>query len=171
MSRPANLGLDEQLCFALYAAANTVIRAYRPLLEQIGITYPQYLVMLVLWHQDGLPVREIADHLALPPHALSPILDRLADAGVVTRDRDAGDGRITRVNLTVAGAALETEASRIQASVACKTQLSPAALAALREQLHDLVRTMRADPHFASRTELVPAAPRARQRDKSRPGA
>ena len=81
---PAAAGrLDEQLCFALYAATNAVVRVYRPLLKSVGLTYPQYLVLLILWEQESAPVGEIAERLHLATHAISPIIDRLTDADLV----------------------------------------------------------------------------------------
>ena len=149
-NRPANLQLDQQLCFALYAATNAITRAYRPLLEQIGLTYAQYLVMLVLWQDGERAVNEIAAQLALPPHAVSPIVDRLAVAGLVARRREAPDRRIVHVSLTQAGGDLAQTASQAQDAVVCRTQLSPMRLDALREQLHDLVRQMNPEPDSAN---------------------
>ena len=151
MSRPTNLRLDDQLCFALYAAANTVTRAYRPLLEQIGLTYPQYLVMLVLWQNGERAVNEIASRLALAPHAISPLVDRLAGAGLVVRRREAPDRRVVHVHLTAAGADLETAASEAQQSVVGRTQLTAPAMGDLRDELHDLVRLMGVGPGVLSR--------------------
>ena len=142
MGRPTNLHLDDQLCFALYAATNTVTRAYRPLLARIALTYPQYLVMLTLWQHGELSVSEIAGRLALPGHAISPLVERLEDAGFVLRHRAAPDCRVVHVSLTAAGAGLESAASTVQRSVACDTGLTPEALAELREQLHELVDRM-----------------------------
>ncbi|MEJ7702447.1 MAG: MarR family winged helix-turn-helix transcriptional regulator [Geodermatophilaceae bacterium] len=142
MGRPTNLRLDDQLCFALYAATNAVTRAYRPLLEQIGLTYPQYLVMLVLWQDGGHAVKEIAARLALPAHAVSPMIERLESAGLVVRRRAATDRRVVHVQLTAAGVDLEAAAARAQATVACRTQLGPLALDDLRDELHDLVERM-----------------------------
>ena len=137
-----NLRLDDQLCFALYAATNTITRAYRPLLERIGLTYPQYLVMLVLWQDGELAVHEIAARLALPPHAVSPLLDRLESAGLVVRRREPPDRRVAHVQLTTAGAELEAAAAEAQRTVACRTQLDGPALDGLRDQLQALVRQM-----------------------------
>ncbi|MEJ7705518.1 MAG: MarR family winged helix-turn-helix transcriptional regulator [Geodermatophilaceae bacterium] len=153
--RPANLRLDDQLCFALYAATNAVTRAYRPLLEQIGLTYPQYLVMLVLWQDGAHAVHEIAARLALPAHALSPLLARLERAGLVTRRRSSSDHRVVRVRLTAVGADLEAAAGRAQRDVACQTQLDPAALAELREELHELVARMSPLPITPSATSTT----------------
>ncbi|MGI8531574.1 MAG: MarR family winged helix-turn-helix transcriptional regulator [Geodermatophilaceae bacterium] len=142
IDRPTNLRLDDQLCFALYAATNAVVRAYRPLLHEIGLTYPQYLVMLVLWQDGEHAVHEIADRLALPAHGLSPLLDRLEEAGLLARRRQAPDRRVVHVRLTAAGVELERAAAAVQRDVACQTQLAPDELDALREELHDLVRQM-----------------------------
>ncbi|GAB3078550.1 MarR family winged helix-turn-helix transcriptional regulator [Pedococcus soli] len=142
MTTSSNLRLNDQLCFALYAATNLVTRAYRPLLEAIGLTYPQYLVMLVLWESDGRPVREIADRLQLSSAAISPILGRLEEAQLVLRDHDSADARALKVRLTAKGAALESGASRAQLNVVEQTGLCGGELADLREGLHDLMMRM-----------------------------
>ena len=136
------LRLDDQLCFALYAATNPVVRRYRPLLAAIGLTYPQYLVMLVLWQDGTRSVSELADRLALPGNALTPVVGRLEVAGLVRRAQHPPDRRVVHVELTVAGAALETAATDVQRQVACSTRLSDDELAGLREQLHDLLGRM-----------------------------
>ena len=163
MGRPSNLRLDDQLCFALYAAMNTVTRAYRPLLERIGLTYPQYLVMLVLWQDGEHAVHEIATRLALPPHAVSPLLDRLESAGLVVRRREAPDRRVVQVQLTAAGLELETAAAAAQRTVACRTQLDGPTLDGLRDQLQALARRMDADHGVPSREH------RRRPRHERRP--
>lgn len=142
MDRPTNLRLDDQLCFALYAATNAVVRAYRPLLERIGLTYSQYLVMLVLWQDGEHAVHEIAARLALPGHAVSPLVHRLEHAGLVSLRRVPPDRRVVHVQLTTAGADLEAAAARAQHTVACRTLLAPRALSALRDELHALVDQM-----------------------------
>ncbi|MGA8980657.1 MAG: MarR family transcriptional regulator [Pedococcus sp.] len=139
---PTNLRLDDQLCFALYAATNQVTRAYRPLLESIGLTYPQYLVMLVLWEADSRPIGDIADRLQLSPHALSPLLRRLEAAGFVARRVDAVDGRVVNVELTDLGRELESAASRAQYDVVDQTGLCDEDLGDLRAALHALVLGM-----------------------------
>ena len=178
VGRPGNLQLDHQLCFALYAATNTVTRAYRPLLERIGLTYPQYLVMLVLWQDGEHAVHEIASRLALPPHAVSPLLDRLEGAGLVVRRREAPDRRVAHVQLTVAGAELEVAAAAAQRVVACRTQLDGPALDELRDQLQALVRQMvagaqsrqpRRRPRHARRPTTSVSAPSAGQRTQPDP--
>lgn len=130
--------LDDQLCFALYRATNAITRSYRPRLDRIGLTYPQYVVMLALW-QDG-PMRsgELAARLSLPAHGLTPVLRRLESAGLLRRRREPGDGRAARIELTERGAALEGPAAAVRSQVACETGLSDSELAAAREQLHRL---------------------------------
>lgn len=134
------LRLEDQLCFALYAATNAITRAYRPLLEAIGITYPQYLVLMVLWQHDSHTMGEIAERLGLPTHGISPIVSRLEEAGFVRRVRTAPDMRIVRVSLTRYGRSLEISATAAQREVVCATQLEAEALATLRNQLQNLVR-------------------------------
>lgn len=136
------LRLDDQLCFALYAATNTVVRRYRPLLASIGLTYPQYLVMLVLWQDGTRSVSELADRLALPGNAVTPLVGRLEVAGLVWRSQRSPDRRVVHVHLSQAGAELETAAADVQRRVACSTRLSDDELAGLREQLHDLLGRM-----------------------------
>lgn len=138
----STLELDDQLCFALYAASSAIVRAYRPLLKEVGLTYPQYLVMMVLWEEDGLPVHEIADRLASLPHALSPVLERMVDTGLLGRERDRWDGRVQRMRLTASGRALETAVSDIQAEVVRRTRLDPGDLGALRTRLHALTTSL-----------------------------
>ncbi len=138
------LRLDDQLCFALYAATNAVTRAYRPLLRELGITYPQYLTLMALWQHGSASVSELAGRLDLPAHALPPLLQRLEKAELVVRRRSTVDSRVVLVELTAAGARLESAAAAVQRTVECATGLSPDALAALRSELHDLVDDLRA---------------------------
>src|SRR5438309_6436322 len=96
--------LEKLTCFALYAASRAVINAYRPLLDEVGLTYPQYLVLLVLWQRGAQPVKALGEALQLDSGTLSPLVKRLAAAGLVRRDRQAGDERSVLVSLTAAGA-------------------------------------------------------------------
>lgn len=138
------LRLDDQLCFAVYAAANAIVRSYRPRLAEIGLTYPQYLVMLALWQDGETPVGGLARRLELDSHAVSPLVDRLERAGFVTRTRGA-DRRQVVVRPTRAGRLLEAEAARVQSVVQCDTGLSEPDLAALRGELRALAARL-ADP-------------------------
>ena len=130
--------LGDQLCFALYAATNAITRAYRPLLDDVGITYPQYLVLLVVWEHRSRRLGDIAHDLRLASHAISPIVDRLEDAGLVRRDQDPADGRVVIVELTESGAALEGKAAAVQEALRCQTSLDDAEVIRLRTELIDL---------------------------------
>ena len=112
MSRlPApSVHLDDQLCFALYAASRAVTARYRPMLEELGLTYPQYLVMMLLWEEDNQTVGQLGARLALDSGTLSPLLKRLTAAGLVTRQRRVDDERSVSISLTTAGKALQTRA-------------------------------------------------------------
>lgn len=137
---PNHLLLDQQLCFALYAASRSVTGLYRPLLEPLGLTYPQYLVMLVLWEQDGLTVRELGQRLQLDSGTLTPLLKRLQAAELVTRQRRAEDEREVDIRLTEAGLALREKASGIPECLAQCMQLPLDQMLALRDELKRLTR-------------------------------
>ena len=136
-SKKSRLRLDDQLCFALYAATNAVVRAYRPLLAQLGLTYPQYLVMLALWQDGSAPIHTLAERLQLGSNAVTPLVDKLEAAGFVARARGA-DRRVVHVALTEAGIKLEGEVLAAQQSVVCRTGLADRELADLRHELKDL---------------------------------
>ncbi len=137
-SRRRRLRLDDQLCFALYAATNAVVRAYRPLLGELGLTYPQYLVMLALWQDGAAPARTLAARLQLGASAITPLVDRLEAAGLVTRARGA-DRRVVLVALTEAGRRREERVAVAQETVVCRTGLAEDSLAELRQELKALV--------------------------------
>lgn len=107
------LQLDNQLCFALYSASNAIVRAYRPLLAQLELTYPQYLVMLVLWDQDGCSVKALGEKLYLDSGTLTPLLKRLEGKGLVIRARSDADERVRVLRLTEKGHALKQQAADI----------------------------------------------------------
>ena len=109
--------LDSQLCFAIYGAAHAFTRAYKPLLEPLGLTYPQYLVMLALWETDVQPVKAIGTALGLDSGTLSPLLKRLEQSGFVTRTRDTKDERQVRIALTAKGTALRPQALHIMQAI------------------------------------------------------
>ncbi len=131
------LRLDDQLCFALYAATHAITRRYRPLLDEIGLTYPQYLLMLIIWQDGSATVGQIARRLELESHAVTPLVNRLEAAGLVCRSRGA-DRRQVMITATERGRDLQTAAVRAQAEVACATGLDPVQLADLRRQLRVL---------------------------------
>lgn len=112
-----SIALDDQLCFALYAASRAVTARYRPMLEAIGLTYPQYLVMMLLWEQDNQTVGQLGSRLALDSGTLSPLLKRLTAAGLVTRHRRVEDERSVSIALTDAGRALRERAFSISESM------------------------------------------------------
>ena len=125
--------LDEQLCFALYSASRAVTRAYAPLLEPLGLTYPQYLVLLVLWERDGVPIKRLGERLALDSGTLTPLLKRLATQGLVERRRGEDDERIVRIHLTAAGRALRRKARKVPMELACRAGYDLASERAMRE--------------------------------------
>ena len=146
MDDNASLLLDEQLCFALYSASNHIIRAYRGPLAGIGLTYPQYLTMLVLWQHGEQSVKGLSDRLLLDSSTLTPLLKRLEAAGLVNRQRDRSDERVVRVALTLQGQALRSRAAQIQRHVAQKTRLSNQGFIQLRAQLNELTAAFTAAP-------------------------
>ncbi len=135
--------LEENLCFAVYQANHAFTAAYRPLLEPLGLTYPQYLVMLLLWEADGLAVKEIGARLGLDSGTLTPLLKRMEAAGLVRRARDAADERQVRIALTPAGRAMEAEAAAIFPALACRIGEDAGAL---RDALLRLAEQLRATP-------------------------
>ena len=145
MSEHENLKLDNQLCFALYAATHSLTRAYRSALERSGITYTQYLVMLVLWENNNISVGKIAKRLELDSATLTPMLKRLETAGLIKRERSIDDERIVEISLTEAGNLLQNEIAQIQQCVASKTGLSIEEFKQLKDALHRLVATISGD--------------------------
>ena len=133
------LALDRQVCFALAAASRSVIGLYRPVLEPMGLTHPQYLVMLALWERSPRTVRDIGEALYLEPATLSPLLKRLESAGLLTRSRNATDERALDVALTPAGASLRTEAEKVPAQIVERLGLPIAELEATRDALTRLL--------------------------------
>ncbi|MFF4587762.1 MarR family winged helix-turn-helix transcriptional regulator [Streptomyces sp. NPDC001388] len=130
--------LDEQLCFALYAAQRAVTAAYRPLLDELGLTYPQYLVLLVLWEHGETTVKELAAALRLDYGTMSPLLKRLEGAGLVRRERSARDERTVLVACTERGEELKGRAARVPGALLTATGLEAAEVARLREELWGL---------------------------------
>ncbi|WP_332768412.1 MarR family winged helix-turn-helix transcriptional regulator [Phenylobacterium sp.] len=137
------LRLDNQLCFALYAASGLVTRAYRPLLEPLGLTYPQYLVMMALWERAPRTVKELGQALDLDSGTLTPLLKRLETAGFVVRRRDSVDERRVQIELTEAGHALRDRAAEVPAALACQLHLPLDEIVGLRATLQDLARKLR----------------------------
>jgi DNA-binding MarR family transcriptional regulator len=132
------LRLDHQLCFALYSASLAMTRLYKPLLEELGLTYPQYLAMLVLWETDGVTVSELGDRLHLDSGTLTPLLKRLEAAELVNRLRDVQDERRVLIRLTAAGRKLKGRAARIPGCVLQATQCELSEVLDLTDQVKAL---------------------------------
>ncbi|MBX9713473.1 MAG: MarR family winged helix-turn-helix transcriptional regulator [Pseudomonadaceae bacterium] len=147
----AALQLDNQLCFKLYAASRAVTRAYKPMLDQLGLTYPQYLAMLVLWEWQDTPpaqptVKALGERLLLDSGTLTPLLKRLEQLGLVLRQRASHDEREVHLGLTTVGQALRAQVLPLRAGLLCDNGASPEELEALREQLSGLLTRLMALP-------------------------
>ncbi|TGD95750.1 MarR family winged helix-turn-helix transcriptional regulator [Methylobacterium nonmethylotrophicum] len=131
----AGLHLSNQICFAVYSAAHAFNRIYKPLLDRIGLTYPQYLVLLLLWEQDGQTMKSLGQRLYLDSGTLTPLLKRLEAAGLVRRARDTQDERLMRINLTESGAALKAKAMPFPHEILCAAGRPAERLIALRDEI------------------------------------
>lgn len=133
------LRLDNQLCFALYAATRVITKTYRERLHPMGLTYPQYLVLLVLWEDNNLTVAQIGNKLMLDSGTLTPLLKRLEAMGIVNRTRSVSDERNVLIELTAVGEKLRAEALEARKHVACRLDMSEAEIMALRSDIMGLV--------------------------------
>jgi DNA-binding MarR family transcriptional regulator len=152
------LRLDRQICFSLHAASRAFNGVYRVILKELGLTYPQYLVMLVLWEHGELPVKKLGEHLRLDSGTLSPLLKRLEAAGLVRRERSARDERSVEIRLTEQGAALREQALQVPRRIAAATALDLTEINELRERLDQLTfaldaATLEEDPGCAGTEE------------------
>lgn len=120
MKPPNVLSLDEQVCFPMYAASNLIQRLYRPLLEPLGLTYAQYLVMMVLWEEDGVPVTHVGERVLLDTGTLSPLVRRLEKSGLVAKKPHPDDGRVVVLHLTAKGRRLRTRAESVPEALVCR---------------------------------------------------
>ena len=136
------LRLDQQICFALYGAAHAFTRAYKPLLDPIGLTYPQYLVMMALWEKETSTVKALGEMLGLDSGTLSPLLKRLEHAGLITRKRGTVDERQVLVALTPKGADLKKKGVKIMAAIGGATGCGLEELAQLRDQVNALKESL-----------------------------
>ena len=132
------LGLDDQLCYAVYSAGIAINRAYRPLLDDLGITYPQYLVLLALWEQDGQTIGAIAERLALESSTITPLVKRLEAGGLLARARNPIDERQVFVRLTGAGRDMQERSTCLAERLLEKSKLSVADIQRLNEQVKAL---------------------------------
>ncbi len=130
--------LDEQLCFALYSTSLAIAKAYKPLLDKLALTYPQYLTMLVLWETDDIAVKDIAARLGLDPATVTPLLKRLEALGYIERVRGTLDERVVHARLTAEGAALRDKARSVPADLFCAMRQTPEFLVRLRADLTQL---------------------------------
>lgn len=138
------LKLDNQLCFAVYSASLAMTKAYKPLLSELGLTYPQYLVLLVLWEQDGLQVSELGERLTLDSGTLTPLLKRMETAGWLQRQRSTADERRVQVCLSAEGLALKTRAACVPARMAQALACDLPELRLLTTELHALRKRLQA---------------------------
>lgn len=132
LDSPEALDLDKQVCFALYSASNALTRAYRPILEQVDLTYLQYMTMLVLWKQAPMNVKDIGAELKLDSGTLTPLLKRLEQKGLVERRRSESDERARMIFVTEQGFDLREQAISIPGAIACKAKLDPEEAMALK---------------------------------------
>ena len=130
--------LDNQLCFALYSTSLAMTRVYKPLLDALGLTYPQYLAMLVLWERDGLMVSELGERLYLDSGTLTPLLKRLESSNLISRIRAVEDERRVHITLTAAGRKLKARAANIPGCILSASQCSLSELTALTQQVQAL---------------------------------
>ncbi|MDQ0748853.1 DNA-binding MarR family transcriptional regulator [Streptomyces africanus] len=154
------LRLDQQICFSLHAASRAFNGVYRGILKDLGLTYPQYLVMLVLWEHGELPVKKLGEHLRLDSGTLSPLLKRLEAAGLVRRERSVRDERSVEVRLTEEGTALRGRALEVPRRIAASTGFGPDEIRALRARLDELTTALDA----AAPAEPAGGSPSAGQR-------
>jgi MarR family transcriptional regulator, organic hydroperoxide resistance regulator len=129
------LRLDNQICFAIYSAAHAFNRVYKPLLDRLGLTYPQYLVMLVLWERDGVPLKDIGERLFLDSGTLTPLLKRLEGAQLIKRTRSKVDERQVLIALTPQGLALKEKARAVPQSVVAASACSIPELSAMKNEI------------------------------------
>jgi DNA-binding MarR family transcriptional regulator len=138
MSSPGSIPLDEQLCFSLYATSIAINRTYKPMLDALGITYPQYLVLSTLWESDGLGISAIAHRLALEPSTITPLVKRIEQAGFVARRRDSVDERQVQVHLTEAGRAMRAETACLTETLLRRSGMSVEEIIALNGRIRAL---------------------------------
>ncbi|MBN8444136.1 MAG: MarR family transcriptional regulator [Gammaproteobacteria bacterium] len=135
---PEALRLDNQLCFALYSTSLMMTKAYKPLLDKIGLTYPQYLVMLILWQQDGIGLKDISEQLFIDSGALTPVIKRMEVMGLLTRVRPAHNERSLEISLTAQGQQLKTAAAQINQQIGIQCGIALADIQHLRQELQQL---------------------------------
>jgi MarR family transcriptional regulator, organic hydroperoxide resistance regulator len=146
MAKSPPISLKSLLCLDLYAASRAVMKAYHPLLAPLGLTYPQYLVMIALWESGPLAVKELSERLSLDSGTMSPLLKRLEAAGLIARTRSKQDERGVTVSLTATGNALRAKAPAVLEAVACALPVKGEAVSALQDALRAITREMDSTP-------------------------
>ena len=131
--------LDNQLCFTLYAASRKVIQLYGPMLKELGLTYTQYITLLVLWEHPALSVKELGQYLMLDTGTLTPLLKNMESKGLLTRTRFKQDERVVMIEITPAGEALRADTLRLLPDLLCSTQLESEDMVDMRDRLKDLL--------------------------------
>ena len=139
MEKQESLKLENQLCFPLYVIAKEITGIYRPFLEELDMTYPQYLVMMVLWENDGLPVNHIGEKLYLDSGTLTPLLKRLETKGFIRRERKKKDERVVEVFTTESGKALKQKACEIPGKILEKVDVAPEDWLAMKESVQKIL--------------------------------
>jgi len=139
------LNFDEQICFSLYSAANAVVRAYRPLLKNLDLTYLQYIVMMVLWEEEGVSISSLGNKLHLDSGTLTPLLKRLESKGLLLRKISQKDERVKGLFLTESGKSLKDRASAIPEKILCKTKVPYEELQQLKLQCDELLCSLNAE--------------------------
>ena len=160
----SSLLIEDQMCFALYAASRSVTAVYRPLLEELGLTYPQYLVMLVLWQRESCSIKDITTNLHLDYGTLTPLLKRLESLGYLRRQRRLDDERAVEVTVTDKGLELRGRAAHVPVEISKALDLTPAETSTLR----NLLRAV-SDHTVTYRSELAPSAQPAASTEPRQP--
>ncbi|TXR54461.1 MarR family winged helix-turn-helix transcriptional regulator [Reinekea thalattae] len=142
MDTPKQLKLENQICHSIYSAANALVRSYRPLLEALELTYPQYLVMLSLWQQDDVIIKDLVEHTRFDAGTLTPMLARLESKGLIQRHKSASDSRQKRLLLTAEGQALREKAASIPEALACRVNMEVDEARQLKQLTEKLYRTL-----------------------------
>ncbi|OJJ18812.1 MarR family transcriptional regulator [marine bacterium AO1-C] len=142
MDQDELLKLDNQICFPLYVASRLITRAYQPMLDDMGITYPQYLVLLTLWENDGQTVNQISQGLYLNTNTITPLLKRMEKTGIIARTRSKEDERKVLITLTEQGKTLKEKAYCIPDEILAKTGKQASEIVQLKKQLHALIQQM-----------------------------
>jgi len=144
MQRPSYIGLEHQLCFSLYSASIAINRLYKPLLDRLGVTYPQYLVLSTLWESEGgQTITAIADRLSLEPSTITPLVKRLEQAGFTARQRNPNDERQVFVSLTAKGSALKADAGCLTDALLAQSGLGVEGILSLNGQVHQLLKALK----------------------------